>query len=90
MNCKRCSVIFTLLLSLALPAQEIAGNKGGMNLADYTIIAGDKPTAAEQTAAAELAKYLGKVTGATFKTVTETSDANPAKGIPFFSHASIV
>ncbi len=47
MNCKRCSVIFTLLLTLALPAQEIAGNKGGLNLADYTIIAGEKPTVAD-------------------------------------------
>lgn len=81
MNWKRCLVSFTLLLSLALPAQEVAGNKGRMKLIDYVIIVGDKPTAAENTAAAELAKYLGKVTGATFRAVTETPDANPAKGI---------
>jgi hypothetical protein len=39
MNCKRCLVIFTLLLALALPAQDAAGNKGRMKMKKIMLIA---------------------------------------------------
>ncbi len=74
-------VAFSLFFPLILSAQDAVNTERGIKLTNYVIVTGEKPTAAEQTAAAELAKYLGKVTGATFRTVTETPDANPAKGI---------
>lgn len=80
MNYKRYIVIFFLLLNLITPAKEVAENKGRMKLTDYTIIVSGKPTAAEQMAAEELAKYLGKVADANFKTINEAS-GKPAKGI---------
>jgi len=51
-------------------------------LTAYTIVTGAQPLLAEQTAAKELAEYLGKVTGAEFKTVAENATGpQPAKAI---------
>lgn len=50
-------------------------------ITEYAIVTAAAATSAEQTAARELADYLGKVTGAEFKTVTEAATAEPAKAI---------
>ena len=47
----------------------------------YAIIQAESPSQAEQTAATELATYLGKSTGAAFKTLKENQPGKPAKAI---------
>jgi hypothetical protein len=61
------------------PGKTITLAKGGVT--DYVIVEGENPSPAERTAAADLAKFLKKVTGAEFKTVKENPDVPLAKGI---------
>ncbi|MFA6176165.1 MAG: hypothetical protein WC765_06275, partial [Phycisphaerae bacterium] len=65
--------------TLPTPGKTIALAKGGVT--DYVIVEGENPSPAERTAAADLAKFLKKVTGAEFKTVKENPDVKLAKGI---------
>ncbi|MCE5241065.1 DUF4838 domain-containing protein [bacterium] len=58
-----------LLLALTLPAFALTLADGGK--AAVVIAFPDRPDGAEREAAAELAKYLGKVTGAAFEQVAE-------------------
>ena len=61
------------------PEEIINLAKGGS--AEYVIIEGENPIPAERTAAADLAKFLKKVTGAEFKIVKEKSGEKLKKGI---------
>jgi hypothetical protein len=63
----------------ASPVKTITLAKGGVT--EYVIIEGENPSPAERTAAADLARFLNKVTGAEFKTVKEKPDVKLAKGI---------
>ncbi len=84
-------VISLMLVSTGVSGAELAKDtqaslgktitlaKGGVT--EYVIIEGENPSPAERTAAADLAKFLNKVTGAEFKTVKEKPDVKLAKGI---------
>ncbi len=62
-------LMLTVLLTCAVPALALTIADGGK--AAVVIAFPDKPEGAEREASAELAKYLGKLTGAAFEQVAE-------------------
>ena len=64
-----CLLTIALLLSCAVPALALTIAADGKPA--LVIVVPDKPEEAEREASAELAKYLGKVTGADFEQVAE-------------------
>src|SRR2546423_11693106 len=73
--CVIAAMVFVLVAERGADAMEIA--KDGK--AKCVIVTADEPTAAEQTAAGELAEYLKKVTGGTFP-VRKEKDATDEGG----------
>jgi len=64
----------------AVAAKPLVMAENGLTA--YAIVTGAQPIPAEQTAAKELAEYLGKVTGAELKIVAESAaEPKPAKAI---------
>lgn len=89
------AVVSILMLAFWLRAENISGTENSNNappygknillakggVTEYVIVEGDNPIPAERTAAADLAKYLKKVTGAEFKIVKEKPGEKVDKGI---------
>lgn len=76
-----------LLGIFAAAASEPAASHGkpvtlaNNGVTEYVIVEGGKPIPAERTAAADLARFLKKITGADFKIIREKPDLKLAKGI---------
>ena len=71
----RYTILVCWAAALAGPAPAPAARLAVDGKATASIVVGAAPTRAEQTAARELAEYLGKVTGGTFRVVAEPKAA---------------
>ena len=79
---RACGVLFIAGMALVSASGLSAGEgvplaQGGKT--EYVVVSGQAPSEAEAYAAQELADYLGKITGAVFKTVPENESATATR-----------